>query len=83
MLLANGLYGNPSPRTASTKPKLPTAAQRRTVKAWATRPLGDATPAQLETAVRLLSAHPDADSAGYSPAKAARQRVEAELASRL
>jgi hypothetical protein len=83
MILANGLYGNPGGRT--TKPRatpLPTGAQRRCVDTWATRLLTDVPTPKLETALRVLTAHPDASSAGYSRAKATRERIAAELATR-
>jgi hypothetical protein len=83
MILANGLYGNPGGRT--NKPRaipLPTGAQRRTVALWAGRTLTGFTQAELETALLKVSAHPDAHSAGYSQAKATRERIAAELATR-
>lgn len=42
------------------RPTLPTPAQRRCVDTWLARSLTLATPAELATALRGASAHPDA-----------------------
>jgi hypothetical protein len=83
MILANGLYGNPGGHKPAPRPTpTPTAAQRRVVDTWATRRLADIPKPELETALLKVSAHPDAHSAGYSRAKATRERIAAELATR-
>ncbi len=82
MILANGLYGYAGPAADPNKPKLPTPAQRRAVTLWAARRLAGIPAKDLTKALAIVSAHPDAESAGYSAAKSCRERLAAELASR-
>ena len=82
MILANGLYGHSGRTPKPDRPKVPTPAQRRSVESWLTRRLADVHINELRTALRLASSHPDAHSTGYSRAKSARERLEAELATR-
>lgn len=83
MMLPNGLFGNDQGRRPQPGPtSLPTTGQAKAVRKWATANLPAYATAELRRGLGLVSAHPDARSAGYSLAKQARQRLEAELATR-
>ncbi len=62
------------------RPKAATAAQRAAVGTWATTNLAAHPRPELLKGLAMLQAHPDAYSAGYSPAKSARERLEKHLA---
>lgn len=82
MILASGFHGYAGPAADPHKPKLPTPAQRRAVTLWAGRRLAEIPVKDLTKALAIVSAHPDAHTAGYSAAKTCRERLAAELATR-
>lgn len=82
MLLESGLYGNIGPGQAPRHPGRPTTHQAAQARMWATAFLAGHDTAELRQGLERLAQHPDFDSAGYSKARQARQRLEAELATR-
>lgn len=81
MILANGTYGHIGngigrPRRAAT------GEQIRQARQWASANVAGHDTGELRRALARMQKHPEAYSEGYSQARTARTRIEAELATR-